>query len=385
MNSASPPGLSRGARLFLSLREHRAVHYSVVAVLAAGILFLYYAYRHSLPAPTNHYLAWFWNVFYFEFKNHVLGVLMLIPILYAAIMLGWRRSSLVVAALIVAVAPYVFSFAYTARTLFESFSLLIIPPAFIIAIEMVLISVANERRARATKKRERAEVMRQTFSIQENERLRISRDLHDSVAQTLLVNASTAHNMLEGRKQDKEAIRTALEAIKQNSLGMVTEIRCICQDLRPSVLDNLGLVSSIKWLVDDLSEQTGADVQLTMSGDPPELTQDENVAIFRVVQETLNNVKKHSKATHVDVQLDSSETGMSIVIRDDGLGFDVPKDVHRYGLTGKLGILGMHERAQSIGASLTIESIKGHGTKVTISIDGSEASDADRTTEISED
>lgn len=373
MSSSSPASGSRTIRLFRTLREHRMVHYSVVAILAAGLLYLYYAYKQSLPAPADHYLSWFWDVFYFEFRNHVLGILMLAPILYAAITLGWKRSSMVGVALLVAIVPYICSFSYSARTLFESFSLLVIPPAFVIAVEMLIISISNERKARATRRRERAEVMRQTFSIQENERLRISQDLHDSVAQTLLVNASTAHNMLEGKKRDQEALRKALEAIKQNSLSMVTEIRCICQDLRPSVLDNLGLVSSIKWLVDDLSEQTGMDVELTISGDAQGLTQDESVAVFRMVQEALNNIKKHSDANHVSVDITSSQIGLSIVVKDDGHGFELPENVHRYGLSGKLGILGMHERAQSIGASLRIDSAVGRGTKVAIQVESGNA------------
>lgn len=357
-------------RAVLSLRRYRVVHYAAVAVLAAAILFFYYAYKHSLPAPPPRYLQWFWSVFYFEFKNHVLGILMLVPILYAAFMLGWKRSSLVVVALLVAVAPYISGFSYSALTSFESFSLLIIPPALVIAAEMLLVSNARERRAKAEKTRERAEVMRQMFAIQEDERRRISQDLHDSVAQTLLVNASTAHNLLEGKKRDAASTRAALEAIKQNSLDMVAEIRNICQDLRPSVLDNLGLVSAIKWLVDNLSEETGAGVDLTLAGEPHELTQDENAAVFRMVQEVLTNIKKHSGATQVMVNMAFDQAGLSLLIKDNGNGFELADNVERYGLDGKLGILGIHERAQSIGADLQMESARGRGTKVTIRVKG---------------
>jgi two-component system sensor histidine kinase DegS len=363
-------------RRLLSFRRYRSAHYSVVGILSAGLLFVYYTYKQTLPAPSPDYLAWFWDVFYFEFRNHVLGILMLVPILYSAFTLGWKRSSMVVLALVAAIAPYIAGFSYDARTSFESFSLLIVPPALVIAVEILLISNAKERRAKAEKKRERAEVMRQMFSIQEDERRRISQDLHDSVAQTLLVNASTAHNILEGQKLDAAGLKAALEAIKQNSLAMVDEIRCICQDLRPSVLDNLGLVSAIKWLVDNLSEETGADVELTLDGEPHELTQDENVAVFRMFQEVLNNIKKHSGATHVKVNLAFDQDGMSLLVKDDGQGFDLVDDVHRYALTGKLGILGMHERAQSIGAFLRIDSARGRGTKVTIRVDGSGAGSA---------
>ncbi len=159
-----------------------------------------------------------------------------------------------------------------------------------------------------------------------------------------------------------------MEAIKENSLGMVAEIRNICQDLRPSVLDNLGLVSAIKWLVDNLSEETGAAIDLNINGEPHGLTQDENVAVFRMIQEVLNNIKKHSSANRVSVTMDFDAGGIMIVIKDNGQGFELADDVHRYGLSGKLGILGMHERAQSIGAVLRIDSNKGRGTKVTIRV-----------------
>jgi signal transduction histidine kinase len=351
---------------FLPPRPHMLLHYSVVTVSAAAILFLYYAYKQSVPTPPGHYLDWFWDVFSFEFRNHVVGILMLAPMLYATLTLGWRHSSIVALALLAAVTPYVVSFSYSALTLFESLLLLIVPPALVLSIEMVLLSNARERRTKAEKERARAEVMRQMFSIQEDERRRISQELHDSVAQTLLVNASTAHNILEDGGPCPDSVRAALEAIKENSLSMVAEIRCICQDLRPSILDNLGLISATKWLVDDLCEQTGLDVEFVLMGPVQELTQDENVAMFRIVQEALNNIKKHAGASRAKVQLVFDPEGMSIRIEDNGHGFESAQDPHRFAIGGKLGILGMNERAQSIGATLRIRSALRSGTEVLI-------------------
>jgi two-component system sensor histidine kinase DegS len=351
---------------FLPPRSPRALHYAVVAVTAGVILFLYYAYKQSVPTPPEHYLDWFWSVFSFEFRNHVVGILMLVPMLYATLTLGWRHSAVVVTALLVTVTPYVVSFSYSALTLFESLMLLIIPPALVLSVEMVLLANARERRTKAEKKRARAEVMRQMFSIQEDERRRISQELHDSVAQTLLVSASTAHNLLESGEPSSESARAALESIKENSLNMVAEIRCICQDLRPSILDNLGLVSALKWLVDDLSEQAGLDVDFALKGPLQHLTQDESVAVFRIVQEALNNVKKHAEAGKAKVAVAFDAEGMSIRIKDDGRGFRPERDPHGFAVGGKLGILGMNERAQSIGATLRIHSEPGTGTEVTI-------------------
>ena len=344
--------------LLSNLRSHKRLHYSVVIITAAVIIFLYYSYKSSLPAPPGHYLGWFWNIFYFEFRNNVIGILLTVPILYSTITLGWKRSTIVALILLACIAPYIAAFSLNTYTLFASFSCLVIPPTIIITSEIKLISDAKERIAEAEKKRERAEFIRQIFFVQEDERKRISQELHDGVAQTLLVNASMAHNMLENKKSH-DAMKTDLEAIKTNSLNMVTEIRCICQDLRPNILDSLGLVSSIKWLVDKLHEETGINVKFSLKGSVYESAQDESVALFRIVQETLNNIKKHAEANLVHVSISFSESGMSIRIKDNGKGFKLTDNINRLALSGKLGIQGMNERAQSIGAILQIKSRKG--------------------------
>jgi two-component system sensor histidine kinase DegS len=350
------------------LRSRRAPHYSVVVVAASLILFLYYSYTSSLPTPPGHYLAWFWGIFQFEFRNNVLGILLLIPILYCALTLGWKRAAIVLIVMLACVAPYIVSYSYRTYTMLASFSCLLIPPTLIIATEIKLIADANERRARAERKRERAEVMRQLFGMLEDERKRISQELHDGVVQTLLVNATMAHNISESKAITDEHMATNLDAIKQTSLHMVAEIRCLCQDLRPNILDNLGLVSSVKWLLDTLHEETGIDVDFSLDGPVSDLTQEQSVALFRIVQETLNNVKKHAEATVVQVAISFFESGLTIRIRDNGKGFDSTRDGNRLALTGKLGILGMNERAQSIGATLEIKAGKGSGAEITVSL-----------------
>jgi len=354
--------------LLFNLRSHKILHYSVVIITASVIIFVYYSYKNSLPTPPGHYLGWFWDIFYFEFRNKVLGILLNVPILYSTITLGWKRSFIILLILLACIAPYIIAFSFNTYTLLVSFSGLIILPTIIISSEIKLISDAKERIAEAGKKRERAEFMRQMFSMQEDERKRMSQELHDGVAQTLLVNASLAHNMLENNKIHYGTMKTDLEVIKKNSLNMVAEIRCICQDLRPSILDNLGFVSSIKWLIDNLHEETGINVEFSLKGSVYELSQDESVALFRIVQETLNNIKKHAEANIVDIHIGFLNSAVSIRIKDNGRGFELPNNINSLALSGKLGILGMHERAKSIGATLEIISNVSAGTEVRISL-----------------
>jgi signal transduction histidine kinase len=341
-----------------------------VGIFATVVLFIYYSYIRSQPTPPGYYLNWFWSFFYFELKHEVMGVLLLVPILYSTITLGWKHSLIILLILLACITPYIFVFAFDSTVLFVSFGSLIIPPTLIIAGEIKLISDEKERMAQAEKKRERAEFLRQTFSVQEDERKRISLELHDGIAQTLLVNASLAYAMLEKKNKNihYEMEKNDLEAIQKSSLNMVAEIRCICQDLRPSILDNLGLVDAIQWLIDNFQEETGIDVEFSLAGTVYQLSQDQSVAIFRMVQEAFNNIKKHAQANVVYFLICFSELNIALKIKDNGKGFQITENINQLAANGKLGILGMNERAQSIGANLKIQSAIGVGTEVHISI-----------------
>jgi signal transduction histidine kinase len=354
--------------LLAKLRSYTVLHFLVVIATASSILFIYYSYMYSLPSPPGNYMSWFWSFFYFEFRNHALGILLSIPMIYATITLGWKRSSIIILILLASIAPYIINFSYNAFAPLLSFVTLIVPPAIIIIIELKIILDAKEKSALAEKRRERAEYMRQLFSVQEDERKRISRGLHDGVIQTLLVNASLAHNILESKMINSDYIKSDLESIKKNNLDMMVEIRRICQNLRPSVLDNLGLISSIKWLIDKLHEETGIDVKFSLSGAIYELSQEKNVALFRIMQEAINNIQKHSEASMVSVSIIYSDTCMKVQIKDNGKGFTLTGNISKLALSAKLGIMGMNERAQSIGANLQIKSKIGSGTEINITI-----------------
>ena len=139
------------------------------------------------------------------------------------------------------------------------------------------------------------------------------------------------------------------------------------------MIDNLGLVPSLRALFKEIKQHKDIEIHFFHRCIPKRFDQEKELSIYRVVQEALNNVKKHSGAANVNVDIDTDGERMSIVIRDDGQGFELPDEVHRYGLSGKLGLLGMHERAQSIGAFLEVDSAVGRGTKVVIRVDGDDA------------
>jgi len=237
------------------IRARRRLHYTVVITLAIAVIFLYYTYAHLLP-DRQHWLEWFGPVFYFEFRNGCVGILLLVPILYAVLTLGWKQSSIVLLVLLACIASHIIHWAFHAGSAFTSFAFLAVPALAGIGTELTIFARQKERRALAEKEEQRLALIKQIFRAQEDERRRIARGLHDGVTQTVLGNASLARSLLDKlrNRTDENSVRD-LSAIEDNSLLVVDEIRRICRDLRPSALDHLGFLPSIRWLVDNLGRK----------------------------------------------------------------------------------------------------------------------------------
>lgn len=199
--------------------------------------------------------------------------------------------------------------------------------------------------------------------IQESERLRIARDLHDEIIQGLigLIRSTDAS------KQDVD-----IAAINKELNFFTVQIRSICQNLRPSILDDLGLHSAIEWLLDNL-EKAGIVGTLEINGNEGiALPKKIELMVFRVVQELTNNIQKHSKAKNARVSMCYKENGVSIVVEDDGCGFDYDE----LNLNKTLGIIGMQERIKSLSGKINYQSKPSQGTEITIFIPFIEGQDS---------
>ena len=360
------------------IRARPRLHYVVVITLAIAIIFLYYTYAHLLP-NRQHWLEWFGPVFYFEFRNGCVGILLLVPILYAILTLGWKQSSVVLLVLLACIANHIIHWTFHAASAFTSFAFLGVPALTGIGIELTIFAGQKERRALAEKEEQRLAFMKQIFRAQEDERRRIAQELHDGVTQTILGNASLARSLRDKLRDetDEDSVRD-LSAIEDNSLLVAEDIRRICRDLRPSVLDHLGFVPSIRWLVDSFREETGIEVEFSSEGDSQEITPDVSTALFRIVQESLNNIRRHAKATKLTMRLKFIDSNVSITVQDNGNGFALPEHISSLGTKGKFGLIGLHERAQSIGARLEIETHLGYGTEIKITMQNAKLEDEAR-------
>jgi len=210
--------------------------------------------------------------------------------------------------------------------------------------------------------------LQQATRAQEEERKRISRELHDETIQDLVVLSRQLDTLASSNKELSEDNRLRLEALRQQTNSIMQGVRHLSQDLRPAALDRLGLLSALQWLASDMSEYSGIATEVNVLGTERRLPEELELVLFRITQEALNNVRRHSKATQADIEVQFDERKISITIHDNGKGFDLPKTIGELAREGKLGLAGMQERARLIGGTLTAQSAPGKGTSITVEL-----------------
>lgn len=145
-------------------------------------------------------------------------------------------------------------------------------------------------------------------------------------------------------------------------------VRRYSRDLRPSVLDDLGLLAAIEMVVEETHGRLSGGAKLNVEGDPRRVDGPVELALFRVAREALRNVEKHAGATSVTVELEFSGEEIRLSVTDDGLGFSSAKNIADLARGGKLGFLGMKERAELVGGSFELRSAPGEGTRLVVSV-----------------
>lgn len=202
------------------------------------------------------------------------------------------------------------------------------------------------------------------MEVQENERLNLSRELHDETGQ--VISAMMVQlGFLERDAENPEMIRTYARELKRIAQDVLSNLHEMAVRLRPASLDHLGLITALEQYITDFSRQHQLDVQFeTVGMNDKRLSPEIETAIFRVVQESLTNVLLHAHASRVDVLLSQRKNTLSVVVEDNGVGF-IPENVASH---AHLGIFGMRERVEMLGGKLTIESSVGKGTTVQVEV-----------------
>ena len=201
-------------------------------------------------------------------------------------------------------------------------------------------------------------------AVREEERTGLARELHDQLGQALTALKFDLAR-LTGRLVEKDAsLGSEVKAITAQMDTMVKTVRRIATELRPGVLDSLGLAASIEWQAREFQKRMGVQCAVDLPAQDLRLARTQSTALFRIFQETLTNVARHAKAQHVDVKLEATRDWLTLRVYDDGRGIQRGEVAG----TGSLGLLGMRERMELLGGTFDIRGEPGEGTTVTVSI-----------------
>jgi len=215
----------------------------------------------------------------------------------------------------------------------------------------------------------RGEWVQRITQAQEAERQRIARELHDDTGQVLTGLALGLRGIAHMVEKDVAKGINRLGDLERMATNGIADLRHLINDLRPPQLDDIGLVSALRVMVTRVQDMRQDDltIDLSVSGDAVGLSSEIEIALFRIVQESITNTIKHANATHIDIKLDYSVC-LNITVRDNGQGFDADKLLTEDGVRTSWGLYGMRERANLVDADLVIQSQPGEGTLIRVQL-----------------
>jgi two-component system sensor histidine kinase UhpB len=217
----------------------------------------------------------------------------------------------------------------------------------------------------------------QIIEAQENERRRISRELHDEIGQALTAIKFNLDMIDKELPQTFPVVRGRLGDAKSLSNQTITAMRQLSMDLRPTMLDELGLIPTLRWYVQNFSKRLSIDSQFQAIGFEEKLPSQIETAFYRIVQEALNNISKHAEASQVEISLEQKDSTIYASIIDNGRGFDLDKVLHPESPERGFGIIGMQERISLLGGKIDIQSRPGFGTRIHIEVPNQKGSGSD--------
>jgi len=235
----------------------------------------------------------------------------------------------------------------------------------LLAVNNALVSEVSKRidteQSLEANRRDLRLLASQLLRLQEEERRRISRDLHDDINQRLAL-LSIDIEMLEQQLPDASdrTVRT-VRTIQDRIVELSDNVRRLAYQFHPSILDDLGLSIALRRLVDDFQTRTGIEARFIGKDIPKHVAKDVVTSLYRVAQEGLANISRHARAKNVRVELQRVRDGLQLMMSDDGVGFDMNR---HDGQRGSLGLLSMRERVSLVAGTLSIQSTPGEGTQI---------------------
>jgi signal transduction histidine kinase len=239
-----------------------------------------------------------------------------------------------------------------------------------IAIRMALIRYGIEKQLKESEKRYRIltgkvrKLSAHFESVRENERTRVAREIHDELGQALTALKMDLSWLCKKMPDRQELMRGKIEEMTELTDQIIQTVKKISSDLRPGLLDDLGLIAAIEWQIQNFQEKTGISCDVQIDQEEIDLERDISTALFRIFQETLTNIARHAKATKVNVCLELKDGELEMIVRDNGIGINQEQIDN----PESFGLLGIKERVGFFKGNVDINGIPDSGTVIRVKL-----------------
>lgn len=210
--------------------------------------------------------------------------------------------------------------------------------------------------------------IKQITRAQEEERKRIARDLHDDVSPDIIILIQKLDNLASTQRLKLASVKEKLQDLRGQAVEALEALRATAQGLRPRIIDDLGLVAALEWIAEELEKDQNIQTRVEATGMDRQLSPEAQIVLFRIAQEALNNIRKHARASMATIKVERGEDYITLTVTDNGQGFKVPGRAEEMVRAGRLGLMGMYERAWLLDGNLQIKSAPGQGTELTVTL-----------------
>ncbi len=234
----------------------------------------------------------------------------------------------------------------------------------ITGFEHIARDVTQERQQQANVRA----YIQQITRVQEEERKRIARDLHDDVSPDIIVLIQKLDKITSAQRPKMATVRHNLAEVREQAVKALEGLRATAQGLRPRIIDDLGLVAALEWIAEEMERDQKIQIKVEVKGVDRKMSSETQILLFRIAQEALNNIRKHARASKVVIRLEGRGDTIKMTVTDNGQGFKAPDKIEGMVSAGRLGLMGMHERSKLLNGILRIKSAPGEGTEISVSL-----------------